>query len=273
MNCLSPFQVRDKITGKSSAVPCGRCPACRERERNDWFQRLCEEWKASKCAFFVTWTYDDAHLPLDGVQRHDIELTRKSWKKILDKFGKMSYFIVSEYGTDNLRPHYHGIMYCYYDISVYDLHDVLFACWKKCDPLRLQVDVLTSESAINYCCGYVHQRSQVPDGQNPNFKVISRSLGYSFLEDPDCHGDMMEKEEPYYWYFGKKMHLSRYYRDKLFSIRDKVHYKRIMTEYCQERESQQLNENSKHGNAFQLVEEQKESKWKTLAKKYVKHHK
>ena len=298
MNCLAPFQVR-KSDGSFVPVPCGKCPACRERERNDWFQRLLEEWRSSISSFFVTWTYDDDHLPMDGVQKSDIFKTKDLWKYYLEKLGikdiidhtvtisddgkdkeiiiykfrpKVSYFIVSEYGDNNHRPHYHGLLFTNFKITSYDFRQILWLAWQKCDPLRLDCDVLTSESGVNYVCGYVHSRLIVPDGQNKNFRLMSRSLGYTFLEDAYRHGDILDKVEPFYFYQGHKLHLCRFYRDRLLTGEDKNTYNNLIKEFQEERDSYQFAKNSKFGQPFKLDVEQKNALWRQMAKKYKKKH-
>lgn len=272
MNCLSPFTIKT-LEGRFVAVPCGKCPACRERERNDWFQRLLEEWHASQQALFVCWTYDDEHRPVEGVVRSHMVNWRKLFQYHLKKQGyppKFSYFIISEYGTDTQRPHYHGLLFFSYFIDIYAVSEIIRMAWPHAP--RVTVDTLIDESGINYCCGYVHQRTQVPDGSNKNFKMVSRSLGAIFLEDVDRHAGAIDGE-PFYWYNGAKLHLTRYYRERLLSSTQQEEYNQLVKDYVEERQASQLAENAKHGQPFHLLEQEKEDAWRTMAKKYVKHHK
>lgn len=45
-------------------VPCGQCIECRLRYAREWAARCMIEAEASTCAWFLTLTYDDTHLPV-----------------------------------------------------------------------------------------------------------------------------------------------------------------------------------------------------------------
>lgn len=55
--------VRLKIHGRFQYVPCGKCNTCRNRHASVWIQRLEDEFKCHKYAYFVTLTYDEVHVP------------------------------------------------------------------------------------------------------------------------------------------------------------------------------------------------------------------
>lgn len=59
---------------------------------------------------FITLTYDDAHLPLDGsISKRAMQLF---WKRLRKATGaKIRYFCCGEYGDDKGRPHYHAIIF------------------------------------------------------------------------------------------------------------------------------------------------------------------
>lgn len=46
-------------------VPCGKCANCIKRRRMEWCFRMEQELAVSKCAFFVTLTYDNKNVPYD----------------------------------------------------------------------------------------------------------------------------------------------------------------------------------------------------------------
>lgn len=119
-------------------VPCGQCDECRSRKSDDWFQRIYAEIedynKHGGKAAFVTYTYNDAHLPRFNYIGKD-----NSWKSFpcfskldkdnyvrafndyfrihygwtnKDKEHPIKFIWCSEYGlTDGCthRPHYHVI--------------------------------------------------------------------------------------------------------------------------------------------------------------------
>lgn len=46
-------------------VPCGKCVNCIKRRRMEWCFRMEQELMNSKCAYFVTFTYDPVNVPFD----------------------------------------------------------------------------------------------------------------------------------------------------------------------------------------------------------------
>lgn len=106
--CCNPVWLKSK----EMLVPCGQCSECLYRRRNEWVFRLSHELITQKNqAIFLTFTYDDEHLPEDRqVSVRDCQLFMKRLRKYYpDK--KLKYFIASEYGTRTRRPHYHAIIY------------------------------------------------------------------------------------------------------------------------------------------------------------------
>lgn len=61
---------------------------------------------------FVTLTYNDDHLPEDLSLRHrDFQLFMKRLRKTV---GPVRFYMCGEYGTENLRPHYHCLLFGVY---------------------------------------------------------------------------------------------------------------------------------------------------------------
>lgn len=131
--CLSPLHIDNKSAYRSPLyqslaydVPCCKCEECRLAMRSEWLTRLAFEvdalYKSGGVAVFLTFTYDDLHLPIftDGdfsvscfnhsdvtsfFDRLEIAVRRKYGK------GAFKKFFVSEYGKDTRRPHYHGLFF------------------------------------------------------------------------------------------------------------------------------------------------------------------
>ncbi|AXH74607.1 MAG: replication initiator protein [Microviridae sp.] len=60
---------------------------------------------------YVTLTFDDQYLPEDyGVHVRDLQLFFKRLRKSLGS-KKIKFFACGEYGDENLRPHYHSIIF------------------------------------------------------------------------------------------------------------------------------------------------------------------
>lgn len=73
--CINPIKIRNnsrsfhaQTSALYSEVPCGHCEECRNKVQNDWFVRLYYEWLYTTdvlkgSVYFITLTYNDAHLP------------------------------------------------------------------------------------------------------------------------------------------------------------------------------------------------------------------
>lgn len=111
MKCTAPRWIMDKKTAGSMKVPCGLCRACRLNFSSYWSQRLMHEKKFHDRATFITMTYDDEHLPKgENLSKRDVQLFLKRLrKKIFPRLTR--YFIAGEYGDQNDRPHYHGVLF------------------------------------------------------------------------------------------------------------------------------------------------------------------
>jgi hypothetical protein len=117
--CSSPYL--NKETGLLHG--CGQCRACRINRRRIWTHRLMLEAKSHKFSSFITLTYTDDYLPkfksyyvstraskrvLHGgcLFPRDVTLFLKRLRRRVSPV-KLKYYVVGEYGDENLRPHYH----------------------------------------------------------------------------------------------------------------------------------------------------------------------
>lgn len=113
-------------------VPCGRCEGCRLDYGKRWADRMLVEYHTpreygSERAIFVTFTYDNAHLPYvtctDNVPRPSLQ--KRDWQlfmKRLRKHFKCRFLVAGEYGDNTFRPHYHAIIF---GISLSDIPDLV----------------------------------------------------------------------------------------------------------------------------------------------------
>lgn len=116
MKCLKPIKT------KTGVFRCGKCLACKAQKVNEYIIRFNAQNLASKSSFFVTLTYDDDHLPYNGVSKMEMNLFIKRLKKLAPTF---KYVVIGEYGGRYCRPHYHLNIWfendaltwtCFYDI-------------------------------------------------------------------------------------------------------------------------------------------------------------
>ena len=149
MKCLTPYWIDSKKTWESGfmfglvraknlgldknypfrlPVPCGRCTACRLKNRLIWTFRISEEVKDSDFVAFATMTYDDVHVPftqhLDvetGLMIEDLptivykdfqDFKERYKKRLLRKYNvQLRYFCCGEYGGKTFRPHFHALFF------------------------------------------------------------------------------------------------------------------------------------------------------------------
>lgn len=91
-------------------IPCGHCTGCLLDKAKEWSFRCYLESIEYDHNMFITLTYDDDHMPLDGsLKRSDFVNFMKRYR---NEFGeKIRYFMCGEYGSKTLRPHYHAIIF------------------------------------------------------------------------------------------------------------------------------------------------------------------
>lgn len=115
MSCASPITVKHPKKG-FVRVPCGFCRLCRISRQSEWSNRLrFEQIKSERLGYgnaFVLLSYDDDHLPSGGVSKVDCQNFLKRVRRNLDYYNvyhrpDFKYFLVSEYGDNTGRAHYH----------------------------------------------------------------------------------------------------------------------------------------------------------------------
>ena len=107
------FHLKHNYPGyKNLWLPCSKCIAClTQRSLTRAVQIYAELSVNQENAWFVTFTYDDDHLPENySVDKTHLQLF---WKRLRKKFPnlKIRYEQNSEYGTQTSRPHYHAAIF------------------------------------------------------------------------------------------------------------------------------------------------------------------
>lgn len=92
-------------------LPCGQCFGCRGDRARDMTVRLTHESKLHAFSWFVTFTYDDQHLPRDrGLHIEHVQGLHKRLRA--RRAGeRIRFFCAGEYGPDTLRPHWHDLLF------------------------------------------------------------------------------------------------------------------------------------------------------------------
>lgn len=147
-------------------LPCGKCMSCLMSRAKDWTLRCKDELSLHDASCFITLTYDDEHLPPNqDLCRRDYQLFLKRLRKRLAPL-QIRYFGCGEYGAENMRPHYHIILFgwcpddfdpwCNTGRSIVYRSTVLESFWRD-DEYRpigyCTVGTVTDES-IAYVCRY-----------------------------------------------------------------------------------------------------------------------
>lgn len=246
-------------------VPCGRCIACRLKNRLVWTFRICEEVRDSDFVAFATMTYDSVHVPytshfdedsglyiedLPTICYEDFQKFKEKYKKrLLRKFGvKLRYFCVGEYGGKTYRPHFHALFFFKGDDHelTYNLRGhfrgEFLDCWTKGSVLDFRD--LDGEGAAGYCNKYMaKQLAFMPyDEQEKEKSLKSQLIGRGYidrmklwhLEDPD--------NRCYAVYKGKKIPLPRTFAEKIFGwTKDKKSWSIIEESYFERLKQEEIN--------------------------------
>lgn len=161
-------------------LPCGKCESCRRNRAEEWAIRCELEAKQHKYNYFITLTFDEAHI---------VGASEKDLFKFLDRLEgekhkrKFKYFACQELGELTERLHFHLVLFCDFEFDLieavkmgafYHYHSKLLSdTWK----LGLH-DICPFEcSCARYVAKYTGKNSKL---------YMSRNLGKDyFLEHYD----------------------------------------------------------------------------------------
>lgn len=217
MECLSPIYLRDRDID----VPCGRCGFCTKTRKSDWVFRLEEEMRHHVDCSFITLTYANNELTfVNGTSQLVKEDLQKFFKRVRKHGYKFRYYAVGEYGSHTYRPHYHIILFG--SVPEKELNQ----SWSKG---LIHVGSVTPAS-VAYCCKYIINSKALfmKQGRMPPFAVQSRKspdgkaggIGYQYLRPSvvEYHKSGLKN---YLIKDGQKIHLPKYYKDKIFTKRER----------------------------------------------------
>lgn len=180
---------------------------------------------------FVTLTYDDDKLPPDGVSKRDVQLFLKRLRKRFDS-RTLRYYICSEYGDHTFRPHYHAILFFNSIERSSDIYDTITEAWQNGFCQYGEVE----EGSIVYVTKYCLKGSDVPDGKNANFRLLSKmsgGVGVDYIEEQFSY-HLGKLDQPIYAHLeGKSAPMPRYYRTKIMKTLDPIDKEMIQTLYME----------------------------------------
>ena len=219
MKCFYPVKVGNGVR------PCGQCAACLVNKSLSWKFRLEKEVLVSDIAFWLTLQYDDEHLPRsNGIpcvsKDHCINYFHKlrRWIKNNDLKLTFKYFLVSEYGPQTLRPHYHALLLFKLPGMAFEpmlqLRQTLYEqCKSRWYHGHVQESLFHS-GVIRYLSKYVFKDAQSHLYPVPTFRLISKGIGEDYLQKLDLQGLIRDC-----WRDPSGL-VPRYYRDKLLPSSD-----------------------------------------------------
>lgn len=157
--------------------PCLKCLPCMINRQRLWALRLVLESTQHQYSYFITLTYNDAHLPKNGsVDPRTLCLFLKRLRQNLAPV-RLRFFAVGEYGKRGMRPHYHAAVFCGAD--PYAFRSALERSWTEAsEPIGfVHVGALTNDSALyvaKYVCkGMTKKTDQRLAGKHPEFCRMS----------------------------------------------------------------------------------------------------
>lgn len=238
-------------------LPCGQCIGCRLERSRQWAVRCVHEASLYEYNSFITLTYDDDHLPSDmSLHKDHVQKFMKRLRRKLEPL-RVRFLLCGEYGSENLRPHYHVLLFGY------DFPDKKI--WSKSvggfiyrsDELESlwtygfsSIGDVTFESAA-YVARYVLKKvtgdfaDSHYNGRLPEFITMSRRPGIACDWFNKFHSEVYSKDELTLQDGLVKCRPPKYY-DKLYEVNhglelDRIKSKRIkkaksrLLEYSQER--------------------------------------
>lgn len=188
------FNVSEGLIDKPVQFPCGQCMSCRLEKSRQWALRCVAESKLWDNNIFLTLTYDDSHVPFNGsLVKRDLQLFIK---RLRFRFGAgIRYYAAGEYGTKNLRPHYHLIVFNFrpsdaeplpYRKSPLFISPSLFQLWPFGFHSFGDVTFESAAYVARYCMKKITgaDADQHYHGREPEFAVMSLKpgIGYGWIE-------------------------------------------------------------------------------------------
>lgn len=259
MACLTPYYIKNPRAHLPNQenhipVPCNKCAECYNRRTSAWSFRMVEHAKHSTTCHFITFTYEEPPLSPNGF----MTLQKKDWQDFVkrlrflqhgSKKSNIQYYCAGEYGDTYQRPHYHAIIYN-------TTPELCERAWRA-GGLRFghTFTGTVTPASTGYCAKYINKGVWKPkhkrDDRNPQFSLMSKGLGSSYLSEQKVRFHQSDHSRNYITLDGgQKVSLPRYYRDKIFTDEQKQKQSYAIRADNDKREAEQLaNHIRLYGNA------------------------
>lgn len=240
--CTSPITLQGP---PPRVVPCSKCPECRSRRVSGWSLRLMRQDRLSSNSQFLTLTYDSEKTDTEGkplpnrtpngfttLNKRHVQLFIKRLRFYCPEYaGSLKYYACGEYGSRTKRPHYHIIMF-----NAPSIEQI-----RKAWGMGIVYPGSVREASVGYCLKYINKGRTVPahrrDDRQPEFQLVSKGLGANYLTPRMIAWHQADPVNRVYAPMedGKKAHLPRYLRERIFTDDQKqqikLHYEqKFLTE-------------------------------------------
>lgn len=213
-------------------TPCNHCRGCIKDYIQAWSDRCTFEAQTQdRPSAFVTLTYNDDYLPVNKFVSHD-DVTKfmKRFRYYLskgDKQRKLRFYIASEYGLEDFRPHYHCQIFGFDPQNSFDMNALYLAWSSKKNPIGFFSADYLNPGRVRYCFKYVSKEKN-PDyyddilkrGLEPLFHTMSNGIGFDWF----CQNVEHIVRNRGYIVNGVLRPLNRYYMDLFHLIQEESPY-------------------------------------------------
>lgn len=173
-------------------VPCGKCTLCSNKKANEWmFRSACENKYSQTPPLFITLTYNNSHLPKNGLVKKDLQLFMKRIRIQLSRAGydvNLRYMACGEYGSKFGRPHYHLVLWNFPNLpTAQNTLDIVERAWSIAEnafdydticPIGFCYVRQCDYGAVSYICKYMRKKQTIPSRYTePTFFLSSRRNG------------------------------------------------------------------------------------------------
>lgn len=198
MACISPIKLKNPNFGLQDVginfikdcsrvleVPCGHCDNCFKLKQLYIIQRAQMEILSGKDLYFGTLTYNNAMIPRVDIgdkqylyaDFRDVRLMFKRLRKDNLLGTSFSFLVVSEYGGERHRPHFHFIL------SVPAVKDAS----TKYSRAKLWHDIILSQWKRNVAMRYNRKGQLVPNTRVPEWKPLCTYVNRNGKRNFDFH--------------------------------------------------------------------------------------
>lgn len=163
---------------------------------------------------------------------------------------KIKYYLVGEYGTERMRPHYHIILFNMdtpnsknTDYNTQEVTKAIDKAWGLGNVHAGDVNAIT----IKYTVGYINKRGKIPqfegDDRLPEYSNMSQKLGDNYITPQTIKYHKQNLTNVFATLQEQKIPLPRYYKDKIYSKRERFILKCEAQKLHDSQTDEQLQEN------------------------------